>query len=468
MPLTEALALSIFATCMSCKFLIKPRAYQLSAIKAVYRQKRFFLAFEMGSGKTLIALQFIGTMLYHSKIAHALVIAPLTVLEVWEDEIEKNWPEHRRLTYALLRPDSKTDWRRAGLVITNYDYARRIKKDLAEWAPDVVVLDESHKAKNPHAKQSKMAHLLGNVCRYAICLTGTPIGNKPLDLWSQFKFLMPGLLEDSFREFKDHYSIWGGAGGFELKKFKNLGELAKIIRPYTRSMKKKDFLQLPDKNFIEVPVEMGEKARAMYKTMEEDFVAYVTKETVVSAPIALAKLTKLSQISGGFIRDTEQEENHDVHRAKLEVLKGLTDDLLDQEVKRVVIFARFVWEIEEIKKMLAEDWVTFVIRDMATSAEKKMAVSLFNESGGAMICQIAASVGANYQSANYMIFYSMDYSFINFAQAQDRIHRIGQSLPCFYYILMCKGTLDRRIYRVLKQKRNVADHMMDLVKKEAK
>jgi SNF2 family DNA or RNA helicase len=448
----------------------QPRPYQRDGSKSVYKRRRFFLAFEMGTGKTQIALDFLGVLFFFHKLESALVVAPLGALGVWEAEIEALWPKELQASYCLLRPDTdKHTWQSSNLVITNFDMLRLRVHDLMKWAPDAVIIDESHRIKNPYAKQSKAAHRLGNVCRFAVCLTGTPIGNRPLDLWSQFKFLVPGLLEPKFKDFKDHYSIWGGGGGHELRKYKNLPELAKIIHPYVKSMKKKDFLDLPDKNFIEVPVEMGEKARKMYASMERDFIAYVEQESIINAPIALAKLTKLSQISGGFIRDTENEKDHAVHAAKLEVLEGICDDLREQEVKRVVVFARFLWEIAEIKKRLAPNWVTFEISGSVDSTQRTLAQKMFNASGGAMICQISSgSVAINLQASNYMIFYSLDYSHINFSQAQDRIHRMGQDKPCYYYMLLSKATIDRHIYRVLRQKKSVADNMMKMVKEMQK
>lgn len=449
---------------MSYPYKLEPRPYQKDALKRIYNKKRFFLAWEMGTGKTKAALDFLGAMFYHRKIGRALVIAPLSVLNVWEDEIKKNWSID--ITYTTMRPRCADDWQKFQTVFVNYDYARVCVKELMRWAPDVVILDESHKIKNPHAKQAKMAHRLGAICRYAICLTGTPIGNRPLDLWSQFKFLVPGLLQPDYKDFKDRYMIPGGFGGYEVKKYRNLKELASVISPHVKSLKKKDYLSLPEKNFIEIPVEMGERARELYRSMEKDFVAAVNESTSIVAPIVLAKLTKLCQISGGFIRNTEDSQDHPIHRSKLEVLQGITDDLLEADVKRVVIYARFLWEIDEIKKLLAPNWVTYEVSGrVKDEAQRKLAQTMFTASGGAMICQIASgSLGLNLQAANYMIFYSVDYSFINFSQAQDRIHRSGQTLPCFYYMLLAKGTLDRRIYSILKGKRNVADQIMTLVK----
>ncbi len=451
---------------MAYPYLLEPRPYQKDSMKRIFRKKRFLVAGEMGTGKTKIALDFIGIMTEARKLGRTLIIAPLTVVEVvWEPEIEKNWSKELKITYTILRKDSPPTWKNANVVITSYDYARRHVVELMAWAPDLVVLDESHKVKNPYAKQSKMAHKLGNVCTWALCLTGTPIGNRPLDLWSQFKFLVPGLLEPKFNDFKEQYSLRKGPGGYQLHKYKNLPQLAKIIHPYVKSLKKKEYLSLPDKNFIEVPVEIGDKARKLYKSMEKDFVATIRRDVNIVAPIILSKLTKLSQISGGFIHDTENDEDHALHRAKLEVLEGIADQLREEDVKRLVVFARFRWEINEIRKVLAPNWVVYTIDGSVPSDQRKLANTMYNESGGAIICQTATgSLGLNLQAGNYMCFYSLDYSHINFLQAQDRIHRSGQDKPCFYYILLAKGTLDKRIYKILEQKRDVADEIIQLVR----
>lgn len=423
------------------------------------------LALDMGLGKTKIGLDFAGSMLFHRKIGRVLVMAPLSALSVWEDEIEKNWDDSLGLVYATLRPESSALWKNAQLILTNYDYAKRIISELMEWAPDLVILDESHKIKNPYARQSKISHRLGAICTYAVCLTGTPIGNRPFDLWSQFRFLVPDLLDDTFKNFKNRYAAGWTKGGYEVNKYRDMKGLAKLVAPYVKSAKKEDYLDLPPKNFIEVPVEMGERGRKLYKSMEKDFVAAVNESTSIVAPIVLAKLTKLSQISGGFIRDTEEQKDHVIHRSKLEVLDGICDDLKDAGTERVVIFARFIWEIKEIQKLLAPSWVTYIISGDVDMNQRKLAQTMFNASGGAMICQTQTGSGSlNLQAANYVIYYSLDYSYLNFAQSQDRIHRSGQTKPCFYYVLLSKGTLDRRIYKILESKRNVADDMMSLVK----
>lgn len=446
---------------MSYPYKIVPFPRQRSAAKLIYRQKRVALFWEMGCGKTKAVLDFLDVMFFHKKIARALVICKIRGIPTWEDEIEKNMREE--VTYCVLRPGpAKPGWEKSKIIIINYEYARSCLKSLLKLAPDVVVVDEGHRIKNPNARQSKMAHKLGRVCEYAVDLTGTPIGNHPLDVWSQFKFLKPDLLQEKFREFKEHYTIPGGFSGYKVKKYKNLKSLAKILAPYT-SIQKKDIGV--EKVFVETPVVLPETAKKHYREMEKDFITYITKEAVVKAPIVLAKITKLSQITGGFIHSTEENKDYPLHTAKLEALKELTDSLLEQGEKRVVIFARFLWELSEIKKLMAPDWVTFTIKGGVTVAEQKLAEKLFLESGGAMLCQMdSGSESMNLQSCSYAIYYSMNYSSISFEQGQDRIHREGQkSKTCYYYILMAKGTLDRRIYNILRGKKSVADEMKKLI-----
>ena len=307
-----------------------------------------------------------------------------------------------------------------------------------------------------------MAHKFAGKIRYRVAMTGTEIGNHVLDLWSQFRFINPDLLEDKFKDFKKEYIIYKGFGGFKIHKYRNIKKLTRKIHPYISIQKSVTGVK---SQFIEVPIDMPEAAKKQYKMMEEEFITYVTSETVISAPIVLAKLMKLSQISGGFIHSTEDEKDYPLHTAKLEALKDLTDNLLEQDEKRVVIYARFLWEIEQIKQLLAPDWVTFTIKGGVTIPEQKLAESLFNNSGGAMICQIdSGSESLNLQSARYEIFYSFNYSSISFQQALKRIDRQGQkAATCFYYILMCRGTIDRRIYRILRGKKDVLDEVRSLV-----
>jgi SNF2 family DNA or RNA helicase len=472
---------------MSYPYTRRPRPGQTRAMIRTWRRRRQLIWGDPGTGKTKIALDFIGTLIHHNKIKKALVVGPLRALiGTWEEQIEIDLPW---LPYQIVRPKDDINWDLQFLLI-NYDFYRprrkkkrskrtgEILKDefggdrtyrdretleaLIAWEPDVVVFDESHRIKNPYSANSRAAHKLSRVPQFLMLLTGTPKGNKKvLDLWSQFQAIQPGLLEDDYKEFKDHYCVWGGFEGREFKKFRHISELAKKIAPYTTRLKEGE---LPKQQDVPIRVDMTPRAKELYSQMERDFLVDVSEEykrlkragkkavisKIVQTPIILSKMIKLAQISGGFIRD-EESKDIPLHTCKLEAMKEIMDDLKESGVKRCVIYARFLWELKKIREWLT-DWVTFEISGQTKPDSVKLAMQIYNTSGGVMLCQ--SSTGAeslNFQKGNYELDYSIDHSYINYIQRRKRIHRPGQTKPCYYYQLMCKGTIDVDIYRFLKE-----------------
>jgi SNF2 family DNA or RNA helicase len=455
-------------------------------MKKIRRVKNVLVAGDMGVGKTKIAVDFIANMIWHGKLSRALVVAPLEAIGVWEQQLSDNCPF---VNYSLYIKDERVCWD-AQVVIVNYDYIcprrkkkkpterqlrnasltgkkirlkkfidKKILESIVAWSPECVVIDEGHKIKRPTARRSKAIHALGPIAEYTIDLTGTPTGNKKvMDLWSQFRFIKRDLLCDEFSEFKQRYGVWTGFGNFKFVRPRNLRELSRIIAPYTIRIKKTG---LPEKIPIPYPVIMPPHAKSIYKQMEEEFVAYVDGQNVI-ASIVLTKMMKLSQIAGGFIKN-EKKEDLPIHTAKIMALRNILDELSENGTNRVVIFARFLWEIEEIKKALSEQGWNNIYR--VKGRVPKDAMDRFNsEEGGAMVCQTASGSGSNnFQAANYVIFYSTDYSLINFQQAMDRIHRIGQTKICFYYFLQSRGTIDKRIYRLLMENKEVAEEILSLM-----
>jgi len=469
---------------MPYPYLQEPLPDQRRAMKKLHKVKNLLVRGDMGTGKTKIAVDFIANMVWHKKISRAIVVVPSEALGVWIAQIEDNCPF---LLYSLLLKGETCDWD-VNLILTTYDHicprrkrkkptqraikmaekaGRKLKKryfidkhvveSIIRWKPEVAVIDEGHKIKRPTARRSKAVHLLGAIAEYTIDLTGTPTGNKKvLDLWSQFKFLKPDLLEEDFADFKQHYAVWGGFGGFQFLRHKNLKHLQKLIAPHSIVIRS---VGLPEQNFIRYPVIMPPEAKDIYRQMEEEFVAYVQGQNVV-ASIVITKMMKLSQIAGGHIKN-EAKENLPVHRAKLDAITNILDELLEQGQQRVVIFARFIWELDEIRKILDEQgWNTHRIKGKVP----KEAMDRFNDEGGAMLCQTASGSGSNnLQAANYCIFYSTDYSLINYLQAIKRIHRLGQTKVCHYYFLQSKGTIDIRIYNLLKENKNAAEEITALM-----
>lgn len=461
---------------MAYPYKVQPRDEQLKALKKIFRKKTVAVFGDMGTGKTKIGGDFIANMIWHGKIKKAIVIGPLTALPVWELHFDENCGF---VTYSYYLKDSKPDWS-ANVILINYDFfsprakkkeitrGRRkgqkkryidwsIMKEIEEWAPEVIIIDEGHKIKKHSSRRAKALHKLAPTAEYRLDLTGTPVGNKKIiDLWSQFEFLKPGFL-GKFDDYKRFYGIWGDFGGFKLIGYKNLKHLADRIRPYVIRIKKNLGVE---KQFIPYPVILPQSARRIYTEMEDEFITEVDGR-IITASIVLSKAMKLFQVSGGFIRTKKGGDDLPVHRAKLDAMQEIMEGLRENGTTRAVIFARFLWEIAEVRKLLESEgwWVHRVDGRVPKEALKK-----FNEEGGVMLCQIASgSVANNFQAANYCIFYSTDYSLINFQQAVDRIHRLGQDKTCFYYMLTCRGTMDAKIYKALRENKEVSDEILKIL-----
>lgn len=461
---------------MSYPYKVYPRDEQLRALKKIYKKKTVAVFGDMGTGKTKIGADFVANMIWHGKISRAIVIAPLPALPVWEEHFENNC-DFVNFSYFLKDVDPDLS---AHVLLINYDFfAPRSKKRvltrgknkgskkryldhtiehaIRDWAPEVIIIDEGHRIKKASSRRAKALHRLASVAEYRLDLTGTPTGNKKIiDLWSQFEFLIPGYLGE-FEDYKRFYGKWGGFNGYKLIGYRNLPHLADLMRPYTVRIKKNIGIE---KQFIPYPVVMPREAKDLYDKMEEDFIIEVN-QTIITAPMALSKAMKLFQLSGGFVRTKKGGPDLPIHRAKLDALKEIAEEIQENGTTRLVVFARFLWEMAEIKKVLETmGWWVHRVNGMVP----KDALKRFNEEGGVMLCQIqSGSIANNFQAANYMIFYSTNYSLIDFQQAVDRIHRLGQTKTCFYYLLSCRGTMDARIYRTLQENKEVADEILNIV-----
>jgi SNF2 family DNA or RNA helicase len=465
---------------MSYQYHTEPRDYQKQELKKFFRVKYRALFWRVGTGKTKVPLDFMAALLHAQKIQRTLVVAPLTAIETtWQEQVATHTPD---LPYSLMTSDHPVpDWS-SPVIMMNYDYlSPRTKKKknrkgedrffidhfkeqkIIQWAPQLIVLDESHRIQNPHSRISKCLHKLALLAEYRMIMTGSAYDESPVQLHSQFQFLVPGLLEEKHKDFKKRYCVYSGFGGFQLIKYKNLDKLSKKIAPYV-SIKKS--INLPPQNFIPVGVNLPPDARKIYDKMEQDLIVSVQGRDI-SVPIVLAQMTKLSQITGGFIIPSGEEDEDttplSIHRAKLNALDEIMQSLEAQGEKRVVIFCRFRWELREIRDLL-QKWCVYTIAGGVKGHERKLATQLFKSDGGVMLCQTRAGAESmNLQSANYCIFYSTEYSATKFHQACGRIHRDGQTKSCFYYLLRARGTIDTKIYQMLRDKEDVAKNFMKLI-----
>lgn len=422
---------------------------------------------DMGTGKTLITIATVGALFVSGKVKRLLVVCPKSIVGVWEAEFAK-FADYES-TVAVLEGDSgkKADTLRhlgdAGLqvAVVNYESAWRLEAELTKWQPDMIVCDESSKIKNPQAKQAKALHGLGKAAKHKAILTGTPITNNPLDFFSQYKFADDSIFGLSFYSFRARYAIIGGYGNHQIMGYKNMAELAEKAHSIAYRIKIEDAVELPDKIDEIRDIELERNAKAIYRNIDKDSYAVLCQGEVTTQNV-LTRLLRLSQCTGGFIRDDADGIVQEVSRAKLDALEDIFDEC-DEQGQKVVVFVRFVPEIAAIEKLLKQRKKQYSvihggIKDRAEQVKRfqeEPQVKVF-------IGQLQTTgMGLTLTAASVAVFYSLDFSFVNYEQSRARIHRIGQTQKCLYIHLVAKGTVDEKIMDALKHKGDVAKLLVD-------
>ena len=437
------------------------------ALDAFEKGKAVALLADMGTGKSMMTIAITGTLEADKDVKKMLVVCPKSIVGVWEDEFRK-FADYR---YALTVLDGTMEKKRSAfnymqgaalqIIVVNYESCWRLETEITKWKPDLIVCDESSKIKTPSASQSKALHRLGRLSKYNIILTGTPITGSPLDIFSQYKFLDDSIFGTSFYLFRNRYAILGGYQNRMIVGYRHLDELVEKVHSIAFRIKIEDAVDLPP--FIDETraITLEPKAQSLYRMLEQDCYAELANGEVTARNV-LTQLLRLAQCTGGFIRDDIKGEAQQVSGAKLDALEDIIDTCLDEE-KKVVVFARFVPEIEAIAAMLKKKKIGYALIYGATT-DRADQVKKFQEDPDVkvFIGQLQTTgMGLTLTAANVAVFYSLDFSYANYEQSRARIHRIGQKQKCLYIHLVGKGTVDEKILNALKHKGDIAKIMVD-------
>lgn len=425
------------------------------------------LLMEMGTGKTLVAIA-VACILYQFGLAErVLVVAPLSLLGVWESELQRfaGVPVNAVVLKGTLDKKkellSQTVPDKLNVVIVNYESAWRMERELLAFDAQMIVADEGHKVKEGRTKQSKALHHLGDKARYKLLLTGTLITNRELDVWSQYRFVNPTIFSTSFYAFRGRFFDMVGYGNHipAFRKSKT-DEFLKRLHSVAYRVTKAEALDLPDITEETRYVELETKAMKLYRELAKESYAEMESGEITASNV-LTKILRLSQMTGGFVGD-DDKSMHAVSTAKMEALEDILESVM-ADGKKLVIMARFVAEMDAIAALLEKRGIGYAqvrggVKDRAEEVRR------FQEDADCRVFvgQIAAAgLGLTLTAADTLCFFSMDYSMSNFTQAQARIHRIGAKDTCHYLYLIARGTIDEQVIKALRDKIDLAKFLVD-------
>ena len=422
----------------------------------------------MGTGKTITSIGIAGALYLSGNIHRVLVVAPLSILGVWEDEFAKF--ADFRYTLAVLTGSGtkKADTLRhltgspLQVAVVNYESAWRLEKGILAWKPDLIIADEGHKIKTHNIAASKAMHRIGAQAAYRLLLTGTVITNKAIDVFSQYKFLNPAIFGQSFYSWRNRYFDMRGYGNHTpVLKRSMEQDLMRRLHCIAYRATKAECLDLPETTDIVRYVDLEPVAVKLYRDLVKESYAELGQSEVTVTNI-LTRLLRLSQLTGGFLGDDEGNAPQRVSTAKMAALEDIVDEVT-QEGKKLVVIARFVPEIRAICQMLEKHGIGYsCIMGEVKNRDEQVAAFQNAPDTQVFVGQIAtAGLGITLTAASTMVFYSEDYSMSNFEQAKARIHRVGQKENCTYLYLVARGTVDEKVLKALRDKADLARTLVD-------
>jgi SNF2 family DNA or RNA helicase len=416
---------------------------------------------EQGLGKTKQLIDAVVREIEGGTLNGALIVCPNSVKSTWAREIERHstvpytvfgaGKSARRLAFGSLR---------AVFYVINYEaVAREVMslRALLRFKRLALVLDESHRIKTPEAKVTRAVHRLRAEASKRVIMTGTPVANKPEDLWSQLFFLDGGaLLGASFEAFRRAYCTERGG-------YVRLDDLRERLASIALRRLKDEALTLPPKTVIPLTVRLEGRQADLYDRMRQDLYLWVKtmtgEQVLAEAENILVRLVRLAQLaSNPRLIDASYRETP----AKVAALDRLLEEVFDRgPAQKVIVWTSFVGNVRVLAKRYARYRPVTFHGEMEAEARER-AVQAFTSDPEVRLFignPAAGREGLTLTSANVAIYLDRSFNLVDYLQSQDRIHRISQTEPCEIYLFIAERTVDELIEFVLGQKFRVARYV---------
>ena len=460
----------------------EPYRHQIDAVNkalpALLDEGFFALLMDIGTGKSKTALDVVRILAAMDRIDAVVIIPPKSLMGSWQDQISAHFGEasvlrwdsakaraqawqasveefrHKKTPFFFVNVEAFQS-KNAALdnSLMRYCQGRRI----------LAVVDESTTIKTHNSARTRNISKIAQSyfdCR--IIMTGREVTNSVEDLYSQFEFLRKGFWGQTFYFFQHTYEVikegWAHGRTYPIKcGVQNVDKLQKRIAPYSYRVNRQDCLDLPEKQYVTIEVEMTAPVRIVYEGLKNELVHQLESGAVITALNKMVLFTKFRQITGG----TTVEGLVDSNPGKLQ---ALIDDLSDHD-EQAIVWSSYANEIRLIYQRLKDSGipcVTFYGEDAQAARDlyrkefegKGARVFLANPSCGGRGLNLQANCALQY-------WYSMPSSVDLYEQAEGRTWRSGQTRKCVYKSLITRGTADERVYELLSKKVEISEMFRD-------
>lgn len=443
------------------------RDYQLTGVKWLYTLAKTgfggILADEMGLGKTIQVIYYIKQMLKDNENNKFLIVVPTSLAYNWDHEFDSFGSNIKR-KICVGNKDKRTkilsDLNDTNVIITTYGLLREDEELYNNLNFNTMVIDEAQNIKNNMAGITKVVKKVNAETKFA--LTGTPLENSILELWSIFDFIMPGYLA-SLTKFQSKYKIKDFDEDSEIL----IKGLSKQINPFILRRKKQDVVkELPDKLINDIYIELKDEQKKLYvaelERVKEEMEKIIETEGMNKARfLILQLLTKLRQIC---IDPSIVYDNYKDGSNKLEQLESIVNEYIKNNHK-ILIFSSFKTALNIVKEKLNKAKIkTYMIDGSVPAKDRIEMVDNFNNNDGVKVFLImlkSGGTGLNLATADVVIHLDLWWNPQAENQATDRAHRIGQKNTVEVIHLITKGTIEEKILELQNKKRILSDKLID-------
>jgi len=436
--------------------------YQETGVKFGLYKKAVLIGDEMGLGKTLqaICLSILKKEVFGFQ--KVLVITPASLKEQWKREIEKftfetaiviaGNPVQRKKSYL-----NNNDF----FKITNYEAVLRDVDTIAEYEPDLIILDEAQRIKNFETKTADAVKSLPR--RHAMVLTGTPLENKLEDVYSIIQFLDPYMLTPLWKFSADHFMLSQDKSG-QIMGYRNLELLREKLKPIVIRRKKGEVLkELPKEIINNYYIELSEKQYRIHSSYSQALAPIIKKKILTPIDIRRMQelLLKMRQVCDStYLIDRETNIS-----PKLKELEGIIDELVTQNGHKVVIFSEWVTMNYLIAKFLSEKEIAFVeLSGKIPVKKRQLLIDEFtnNDSCKVFLSSDAGGTGLNLQAADCVINFELPWNPAKLNQRIGRVSRIGQKSKSINVVnLIAKNSIEERILAGIQMKTDLFEGVFE-------
>jgi SNF2 family DNA or RNA helicase len=449
--------------------------HQVEGIRKMMRMKSVLLADDMGLGKSIQALTvFVGDVI-QGKGSTAIIVCPVSLRGNWADEIVK----FTRIPYMLLGeeinptngkvrslgPRDRTRqivefslWNRPKILILNYEQVDAHLGELNALDVRMAIFDEAHMIKNPESKRTKAC--LALKAERSLMLTGTPILNKVVELWPLFNRIAPTFFPN-FYAFRNRYCVMGGYKNKQITGTKNTKQLHDILSQIMIRRLKSEVLDLPEVQYIKVPVPLHPEQQRLYDQANEEFMMTDPGGPAYDLNDDMLRFMRLLQLC-----DTPATIGYADNSYKLDTVVDKAMELITSGEK-VVVFTRFRPVVACLEERFAKVGVTTrsLHGDITPPQRDANAAYIANLSHGAVLLCMSqvAGIGLNFTWARYG--FRVDRLFVPGLNQQvvDRLHRIGadKTQPVTILDFISRGTTEQKVEDINRAKTKLSNDVID-------